>query len=101
MIAPAAGCGPENGTAIVGSYAPNAWGLYDMHGNVYEWCLDWWGTYPGAVSDPMGVVSGSSRVGRGGNWNGPASFCRSADRSCPPPYRYSNVGFRAARTIAQ
>jgi formylglycine-generating enzyme required for sulfatase activity len=50
------------GTAAVGSYRPNAWGLYDMLGNVWEWCLDWHGTYPDAVSDPSGVASGSFRV---------------------------------------
>jgi len=67
-------------TTAVGSYAPNAWGLYDMHGNVWEWCSDWYGTnYPGgSVSDPRGPISGTSRVDRGGGWYHYADGCRSA-----------------------
>ncbi len=68
----------------VGCYLPNAWGLYDMHGNVYEWCLDWRDGYPsGAVTDPVGAEAGSYRVRRGGNWGGSPS-----DRG------YGNYGFR-------
>ena len=80
----------------VGSYLPNAWGLYDMHGNVYEWCLDWYNSSYGttAVSDPVGPNTGSYRVKRGGNWNFNVQNCRSAGRSNSYPSYISNYGFR-------
>ena len=85
------------GTAKAGSYLANAWGLYDMHGNVWEWCLDWYGTYPGTVTDPRGASTGSYRVGRGGGWSNYARYCRSADRGYSGPGGVDNVvGFRAA-----
>ena len=87
-------------TAKVGSYLPNAWGLYDMHGNVWEWCLDWYGTYPGSAQDPLGAASGSCRVKRGGSWGNYAWRCRSAFRdSVSPDGRSGGGGCRLSRTL--
>ena len=83
-------------TTPVGSYRPNAWGFYDMHGNVREWCQDRYGDYPGSsVSDPEGPSTGASRVGRGGSWGNVGRYCRSADRDgSGPGLRDSSLGFR-------
>lgn len=82
----------------VGLKTANAWGMYDMHGNVWEWCHDWYGEYPtSSVTDPQGADSGWSRVNRGGALNSPTGDCRSASRSYfPPSGRAFLLGFRVA-----
>jgi len=83
-------------THEVGRKKPNAWFLYDMHGNVWEWCLDWYTTYPdGNVTDPVEASTGSSHVFRGGSWGNVAGFCRSAYRdNSMPARRHNRLGFR-------
>lgn len=89
-------------THPVGQKQANAWGLYDMHGNIWEWCSDWNETYPGTVTDPTdptGPSSGTLRVLRGGSWSRSARNCRAANRDGHfPAFRFLNYGFRPARS---
>jgi formylglycine-generating enzyme required for sulfatase activity len=87
-----------NTTHPVAQKRSNAWGLYDMHGNVREWCLNWNDNYPGgSITDPAGPAAGSRRVNRGGDWNNSARFCRSTDRGAlKPGTRFFYLGFRLA-----
>lgn len=87
--------------AQVKSYRPNPWGLYDMYGNVWEWCMDWYGNYgTSPVTDPMGPESGTMRIRRGGSWFGYGDSCRSSNRSSGhPATRYQTTGFRLVREI--
>ena len=85
-------------TRDVGQYAPNAWGFFDMHGNIWEWVMDWKGNYlNGPQTDPTGPNSGSQRVSRGGSWQAGTAFLRSASRGeANANTLYTNTGFRLA-----
>ena len=96
--------GVESGTTHpVGQKLPNPWGLYDMHGNVLEWCQDVYKAYSGGVAlDPQGPMTGSARVYRGGDWYHPKSSCRSAFRfGLTPDNRFFTIGFRVVLAPGQ
>ena len=83
----------------VATKKPNPWGLFDMHGNVWEWCEDWYEESLSGGNDPKGPSTGSSRVVRSGSWYDGASSCRSAGRGDYPSRRYSIYGFRIVRVL--
>lgn len=89
----------RNGTMPVGSFPPNAWGIYDMHGNVFEWCSDYWGQYTSApLINPTGPPTGQYSVIRGGSWRLGATYCRSAQRDYSAcSFKTSSMGFRIVK----
>jgi uncharacterized protein (TIGR02996 family) len=89
--------GSARETRPVGKFLPNGWGLFDLHGNVAEWCSDWWGPYQADEEAPTGSSSGIFRVQRGGGWASPPDNCRSDYRSCDLPHsRQNSFGCRLA-----
>ena len=93
--------GAGQSPARVGSYLPNAWGLYDMHGNVWEWCLDWFTGDISGLDGQVNITSGGSRVFRGGSWGNGSVHCRSAIRfDISPSQAFNFIGFRLVCSTA-
>ena len=92
-------CSNASSSQEVGQKLPNDFGLYDMHGNLYEWTADWYGcSYPQASTDPYCSSAGTTRVKRGGDWNSYSNWLRASVRSNnQPTYRGYDFGFRIAR----
>lgn len=90
-------------TTAVDTFPPNAWGLRDMHGNVWEWCADWHAPYPSQrVRDPQGPQTGTTRIVRGGCWINDPAICRSANRGDTLPGSWNfNFGFRVVRELEE
>jgi len=93
--------GTDAGPGPVAEKAPNELGLYDLSGNVWEWCWDWYGPYRGLGSDPEGAATGVMKVGRGGSWHAAPWMARVSARSFDTPgSRSNNLGFRVVRSLS-